>query len=198
MSDPTANEYRSSHLDTERLELRIHEVTNRERQRRGHRSLAWDPDLCTVARYHSQRMSEYNDLFHIAPDGEQLSDRTKSFGYDAVAKRTGQEFCHSCGTDLRIHKAPDYCPDCGEATIVKHSSNAIVGENVAFHQYSPDRLQRTDEGIIANATVNGWLDSQPHRRNLLSVRFEREAIGVTVATEPERRSVQIYITQNFS
>lgn len=187
-------------IDALRLETRVYEVANRERHQRGYLPLAWDPDLVPMARYHSRRMSDIDELYHVSPDGEGLRDRAELFNYDVVAKASGQAFCHECGADLRTYQAPAHCPECSARTPYRGPTTragGALGENVAFHRYGTSRLPNTDEGIVANSTVNGWLNSPEHRENLLAERFERMAIGVDVVTESDG-STRIYITQNLS
>lgn len=187
-------------IDASRIESRIYEVANQERHQRGYLPLAWDADLVPMARYHSQQMSERDELYHVSPDGEGLGDRADLFEYDVIAKTSGQPFCHECGADLRPHQSPAYCPDCGTRTPYQDPSaqaGGVLGENVAFHLYETSHLHNTDEGIVANSTVNGWLGSPEHRENLLAERFERMAIGVDVVADADGNT-RIYVTQNLS
>lgn len=182
-------------MDRTQLESRVHVAVNETRERHGRRNVAYDPDLRPIARYHSGRMATEGELFHEAPDGEDLSDRLDTFDYDQIAKATGQRFCHECSGDLRRFSAPAYCPACGAATLDSTVESTRAGENLAVKQYVP-RPVGTDEATAADAVVTGWLRSPGHRDNLLEPSFEREAIGVVVTDE--HRGVSVYVTQVLS
>ncbi|MEZ3118140.1 CAP domain-containing protein [Halobaculum sp. MBLA0147] len=182
-------------MDRTRLERRVHAAVNETRERHGRRGVAYDPDLRPVARYHSRRMVAKGELFHEAPDGEDLSERLDMFDYDLIAKGTGQRFCHDCSSDLRRFAAPAYCPACGTATLDSTLESTRAGENLAVKRYVP-RPVGTDEETAATAVVDGWLESPGHRDNLLEPSFEREAIGVVVTDERQR--VCVYVTQVLS
>ena len=45
---------------------------------------------------------------------------------------------------------------------------------------------------IAQSTVEGWMNSSRHRKNIPTSIYERESIGVSIATDDK-----VYITQDF-
>ena len=45
---------------------------------------------------------------------------------------------------------------------------------------------------IAQSTVDGWMDSEDHRKNILTEKFDREGIGVVISDDDK-----VYITQNM-
>ena len=45
---------------------------------------------------------------------------------------------------------------------------------------------------IAQSTVDGWMDSLDHRKNILDETFDQEGIGVVIAEDDK-----VFITQNF-
>lgn len=186
----------SDGVDADALEERLLEAVNRARQTRGVSALASDPDLRQLAAYHSARMARERDLFHVAPDGETLADRADRFGYDPAAKAAGQSFCHDCGADLRAFVRPQHCPECGAATVRDDGGAGRLGENLASRCATAGG-RRTDEGRIATAIVDGWLDSPDHRENLLDDRFDRQAIGVAVVRSADDSQLT-YVTQNLS
>jgi uncharacterized protein YkwD len=47
-------------------------------------------------------------------------------------------------------------------------------------------------GKIAESTVHGWMNSQGHRKNILTPRWKSEGIGVAISPDDK-----VYITQNF-
>lgn len=60
--------------------LVIQEV-NRFRSAQNRSMLSVDPELGTIARYHSEDMATGNYTGHVAPDGETVADRFDRFGY---------------------------------------------------------------------------------------------------------------------
>jgi len=52
--------------------------------------------------------------------------------------------------------------------------------------------QWSTEEYIANKVVNGWMNSEGHRNNILDYHFQQEGIGVAFAPDNA-----IYITENF-
>ncbi|WP_254546252.1 CAP domain-containing protein [Halomarina pelagica] len=68
---------------------------------------------------------------------------------------------------------------------------ATAGENLFYVRFSAATL---DEAEIARRAVEGWLDSPPHRRNLLAEFWRREGIGVAV---DGGLPATVYVTQNF-
>lgn len=182
-------------MDGEQLERAVHAAVNDARTARDYETVAYDPDLQPVARYHSSRMASGGELFHEAPDGEELSDRLAKFGYDLRAKSTGQRFCHGCCADLRCLLTPQFCPECGSTLYDVDTGPATAGENLALQESTVLHGAIEDERSTAVAVVEGWLDSPDHRKNLLDARFDREAIGTVVDSGA---TVAIYITQVLS
>lgn len=63
-----------------------------------------------------------------------------------------------------------------------------VGENIALE--NPDLTASPDK--IARSIVNGWMNSDGHRKNLLRESFDAEGIGVYLDSNGS-----VYVTQNF-
>lgn len=64
---------------------------------------------------------------------------------------------------------------------------ATGAENVAFR-----RSAETNETAIGRAIVEQWMNSRPHRENILTGYWRREGVGVAVAPNGT-----VYATQNF-
>jgi uncharacterized protein YkwD len=62
------------------IERRAFEQTNRARAQSGLAPLAWDSELCRMARLHSQKMGEQRFFSHESPDGMQLKERARANG----------------------------------------------------------------------------------------------------------------------
>jgi uncharacterized protein YkwD len=74
------------------------------------------------------------------------------------------------------------------------------GENIALNNlYASTRTVNgvvsyawNSEEEIARTTVQGWMNSAGHRRNILTPYFRKEGIGVHIGSDD-----RVYITQNF-
>jgi uncharacterized protein YkwD len=62
------------------IERRAFEQTNHARMENGLTPLAWDAELCRMARAHSERMALQGFFSHETPDGLQLKERAHSNG----------------------------------------------------------------------------------------------------------------------
>jgi uncharacterized protein YkwD len=62
------------------IERRAFEQTNAMRVQNGLPPLAWDADVCRMARVHSESMSRLNYFSHTTPDGQRLRDRARAAG----------------------------------------------------------------------------------------------------------------------
>jgi uncharacterized protein YkwD len=60
------------------LEMKMLELVNQERTKRGLKPLAWDPELVPVARAHSQDMFARGYFSHYTPEGKDPFDRMKA------------------------------------------------------------------------------------------------------------------------
>ena len=62
------------------VEKRAFEQTNIMRVKNGLPPLAWDADICRMARIHSESMSRNRYFAHVTPDGLRLRDRARAAG----------------------------------------------------------------------------------------------------------------------
>ena len=62
------------------IEKRAFELTNAAREEHGLTPLAWDPELCHLARMHSESMGRLGFFSHETPDGLRLRDRARALG----------------------------------------------------------------------------------------------------------------------
>ena len=66
--------------DANAVERRAFEQTNVARAENGLPQLAWDPELCRMAREHSERMATLGYFSHETPEGLQLKERAHENG----------------------------------------------------------------------------------------------------------------------
>jgi len=159
-----------SGIDKSKLEKQVHELTNEYRIKNGLGALSWDDKLSNVARSHSEDMASRNYFAHETLEGKNPTDRGASQGY-TCQKVIG----------MLIYSG--------------------IAENI-FQNNLYDRVWTTN-GIptsydwntldeIASSTVDGWMDSPGHRKNILTKTIDKEGIGVAIASDDK-----VYITQNF-
>jgi len=67
-------------LEPNNIEKRAFEQTNLMRAQNGLPPLAWDGDVCRMARIHSESMSREGYFSHVTPEGLRLRDRAKVVG----------------------------------------------------------------------------------------------------------------------
>ena len=160
----------SDDISRAEIEVLVHEYVNEERVSHGLSPLSFDDDLATIARYHSNRMVTEDFVAHVAPDGQTPQDRYERFDY-------------RCRVDT------------GEGSYLLGAENIAVtyyDERVATAN-DVERYENEDE--LARAVVDGWMNSEGHRENLLTPEWENEGIGVAIVEEDGITAV--YVTQKF-
>jgi uncharacterized protein YkwD len=154
------------------LEKKIHELVNKERAKYNLSSLNWDEKLAEIARYHSKDMAEKNYFDHVNPlTNEDFKDRYKKFNYvcEIVVGNTIYGGAENIFLTY-VYNSYSYDPNTNE--IEKYNFNSL------------------DD--VAISAVEGWMNSEGHRKNILTKFFTKEGIGVYVDSDGE-----IFITQNF-
>ena len=80
------------------IEKRAFEQTNLVRVKNGLRPLTWDPDVCRMARIHSESMSRNRYFSHVTPEGMRLPDRARAAGILKFST-IGENIAYSNGYD---------------------------------------------------------------------------------------------------
>lgn len=150
------------------LEKRIHALINHERARQGLPSLAWDEALARVARGHSKDMAGRAYFSHNSPEGLDFSYRYREQGY-TCALQIGQTI-HAGAENIAL------------ASLYR-SVTTING--VAYYDWSSSEQ-------IAASTVQGWMNSPGHRKNILAPHWLNQGIGAYISADDK-----VHITQNF-
>lgn len=159
-----SNEENVSFVDkkTDNIELEVFKQINDVREQAGLQRLKWDPKLHEVALFHSRDMAENSYLNHTNLEGQGPNERAEDLGVNLVVE-----------TDFKIYTG--------------------VGENIGF---MPKGVV-SDVGVlltgedIASAAVYKWLDSLPHKENILGEYFYT---GIGVAYDSNEN---YYLTQVF-
>jgi uncharacterized protein YkwD len=157
--------------NTASLASTIHRLINDERRKDGLQPLQWDPALANIALSHSKDMAERDYFDHISPEGEDFADRYAENGY-RLETQIGDRI-YVGGENLFLNNV-----------VRTYTYDEITNEVLEYQYNSLDELARS--------TVQGWMESQGHRENILTP-FTREGIGIFVTDEGK-----VYITENFS
>lgn len=157
-------------FSAEELEARIHLLTNVARNENDVHGIGYDDELSIIARAHSSDMIERGFFDHKTPDGLDPSDRGKEAGY-------------KCG---KFAYFGGLAENLALQSLYSSTTTTKVGDET-FQTYEWNSLEE-----IAENTVDGWMDSPGHRKNILTKNFDREGIGVVIATD-----FSLMITQNF-
>ena len=150
------------------LEQEIHTLVNRERRNNGLSPLDWNSILARVARGHSQDMVSRKYFSHYSPEGRDFSYRYEQEGF-VCSIRVGD-------------------------TVVQGGEN-IFQNNLYDRIMVMNGVKRYDWNSLthlAETTVQGWMNSPGHRKNILSPFWKTEGIGVSLSPDDK-----VYITQNF-
>jgi uncharacterized protein YkwD len=150
------------------LEKNIHALINKERTKHGLSALAWDDTLGRISRKHSQDMAKRNYFSHDSPEGHDFSYRYRQDGYSCAVR--WQSVIYTGAENIFQNNLYD-------------SITTING--VRYYDWN-------SEGKIAETTVEGWMNSSGHRKNILTPHWKKEGIGVAIAT-----GGRIYVTENF-
>jgi uncharacterized protein YkwD len=170
VSPPTSRSSSSSPtIDIPTLESRVHELINQQRTRNGQQSLSYDSALAAIARKHSEDMARNNYFEHDNLGGLGPTERGAQAGYSCY-KNYGSYY--TTGIAENIYQNNLY-------------------DSITYYNGIPSYDWNTQEEI-AQSTVSGWMKSPGHKRNILDSTYDREGIGVAVASDDK-----VYITQDF-
>jgi len=152
----------------------VHAETNRVRRGRSLAALTWEGRLEDVARDYSRDMARRGFFDHVDPDGRDPTARAAVSGFTCRRATGPNTWREGVGENLaRMSLYRSYT-----------ETTSAVGTSRQYDWYTRDALARS--------VVAGWMDSPGHRRNLLSVNYRAEALGVHVA-----RNGAVYVTQAF-
>jgi uncharacterized protein YkwD len=150
------------------LAHRIHAQINEQRKRHGLGLLAWNTALSRIAAKHSRDMASRNYFSHDSPEGKTFSFRYQQDGFACEIR-----------IDNLIYTG-------AENIALSHLYNSMTIEN-GIADYHWNSAQE-----IALKTVDGWMNSPGHRKNILTPYWRQEGVGVEIGP-----GNKIYITQNF-
>jgi uncharacterized protein YkwD len=94
----------STKNDISKMERRVFVLVNRERTKRGLKSLSWNEDVAKAARTHSRNMAAYNFFSHNGRDKKTVVDRARLAGINNW-RRIGENLVFTSGYDNPIEFA---------------------------------------------------------------------------------------------
>lgn len=172
-------EIKPDSINLELLDWAIFKETNYQRERLGLGDLRYNFRLHEAARLHSEEMVQLRYFDHVSPNP---TNKTIKKRLQHVGIRNGFG-----GENIAIH------PITRRLSIVFNPAQV----EIVAHRY----VWR-NQGVpytyheFAAALVERWMDSPPHRENILSPYFKYLGVG---CVESEFRHLNtLYVTQNFS
>ncbi len=156
------------------LERQIHRQVNRVRQEHGLSPLASDELLTAIARKHSRDMASHHFFSHTNLQGEGPVERAGNLGWNKKKQLDSNTWA----------VAP------GENIFMNHLYDQVVTTRQNGASVKKEYVWKTQEEI-AQSTVQGWMDSPPHRKNILSPTYGQQGIGVAIS------GYEIYVTEDM-
>ena len=166
-------------LDSAEIEKWVIEFTNRERIAAGLSPFTHDLAISDISRQHSENMGK-TGIFAHEINGDGPTDRALAAGYDCQAHLGDGSYTY--GLSENIHLYP---------RVQMWSGTAGDWWPVSYIR---------DAKEMAQALVDGWMDSLGHRENILDLYSRRIGVGVYVGVHPKHghQDEEVYATQNFS
>jgi uncharacterized protein YkwD len=156
-------------ISTTSLAARIHELINIHRAAYGLRPLNADSALAAIALGHSTDMAVNNFFAHTNPAGQDPTARGTAAGY-------------TCRKDYGTY----YTYGLAENIFQNNLYESVTYENGAY------TYDWTSPEAIAQSTVTGWMNSEGHKKNILTTTYDSEGIGIAIAADDK-----VYITEDF-
>jgi uncharacterized protein YkwD/succinate dehydrogenase/fumarate reductase cytochrome b subunit len=156
-------------IDIPTLESQIHSLINQQRTENGLSDLSYDTALADIARKHSADMAQTNYFSHYTPQGLSPTDRGNQAGYSCY-KNYGSYYTSGIAENIMQNN---------------------LYTSVTYYDGVPSYAWNSQDAL-AQSTVIGWMNSPGHRQNILTSTYEREGIGVAIASDDK-----VYITEDF-
>lgn len=197
-------------INTNELEMTIHELTNQERVKHGMVPVQWDAKISNIAREHSYDMAINNYFSHTNSKGIDAPDRGIANGYVTCGDIQAVQLSINYEIDLKRFESTGNTDQVLYNKLQQNFNelNKLNKERKLHQGFSENIFQNNlyssityINGVpiyhwnsledIAKTTVEGWMKSPGHRENLLGYHTS-EGIGVAIANDDK-----VYITQNF-
>lgn len=175
---PPADTTRPPAFDAQELERALHRAVNQVRSERGRTSLAWSDSLRRLARSHSQDMARRGFFGHTTPGGVGPAERAERLGLPAARPLSDGRRIGIGENLFRTYRYDGY------RDVYRRRENGARQRVRRVYDWKSRR-------VVAEETVESWLESPSHRRALLSRNYRRHGLGVAFTKE------RIYVTQNL-
>jgi len=151
----------------------IHQAVNEKRVEHDVAEIGHDDKLASIAEDHSEDMVN-NDFFsHTAPDGSSFEQRYQEAGYECRIPISNNRY---------LSGAENIGYTWADQDVKTEGDDTVNHDN--------------DEDSIGQGIVRQWMNSPPHRENILQQTWSVEGIGVAVDEEAEDGK-KVIATQNF-
>ena len=168
--DPSAPITEKPAFDYREIEFLVHKYTNEQRELNGLEPLKFNSEIADIARDHSFDMATREYFSHKTPEGVDPSGRADNAGF-SCSKLVGVMLYSGIAENI----------------FQGHLYNSYYTVNDVITSYD---WNTNDD--IAQITVDGWMNSPGHRKNILTDIFDQEGIGVVITQDDK-----VYVTQNF-
>lgn len=163
----------SHELNIQQMEKDIHELINEKIKENGLTDLSWNEELTKIARGHSEDMAVNHYFSHYDLQGKDFAYRYEEAGFD-------------CKILYKKEGDTSYFAKGGENIFQNNRYDSITYINgVPIYNWN------TQEEIV-KSTVDGWMNSEGHRQNILTPYWKSEGIGIAISDDDK-----IYITEDF-
>ena len=157
-------------INTTSLAARVHELVNGARQEHGLSALGTEAALASVARAHSADMAAHGYFGHVNLQEMDPTARGAAAGY-------------TCRKDYDTY----YTYGIAENLFAMYRYDSVL-----FLDGMATEYEWNTEEMIAEATVNSWMNSTDHRDNILDASLKREGIGVAISEDD-----LVFVTEDF-
>lgn len=144
-------------------------MVNAEREKAGLPPLIGNPILAAAAESHAEDMFRRGYFSHFTPEGTSFVDRAMDAGYtdpDPRVCNCSDDFILQWNEKMRLMKED---MNAMQSVLLDECScvpEFAVGENIAKGQ------------LTAKQVMNDWMESPPHRKNILRTEFEEIGVGI--------------------
>jgi uncharacterized protein YkwD len=161
-------------ISVELLEKTVLSLTNELRKTFKVSELREMEEISVIARTHSRDMRDRGFFSHDNPDGDSPTDRARKAGFSGLVKSPDGKPRH--GFSENIGRVGRY------SSIQQSKRNEkVVGR----------RIKWQSEALLARQIIKGFIDSPPHKKNLLDPTIAYIGVGIHVYRE------HVFVTQNF-
>lgn len=145
-----------NNINLKQLEFAIFEKINEERQKNNLEPLKWNEKIAKAARLHSKDMAENNFQSHQSSDCKTFEDRLKT--NDIFYTKAAENIIQ-----MPMIEKYEICKD-GEIFSRKFKN---------FY-------------TLVNETIEDWMKSENHRKNILTKDFDETGIGIALQHVPQK------------